>query len=263
MHPRRVRTAVVVALAVCPTACFIATEASVAQLRFHRLPGPSVVVGDTLRDTLGIATPLSAEVTVGRTVTFVPLDTNIRVDDSGYLTARSRDTSASATNVVRVIADADGSLQTPPVSLTVTVRPDAVVPHGAAPVALAYDPAAAGTVADTANRSVPLQLRLRHIVTAGEAGVVARDSVVRAYLVRYEVAGVPDVADSVAIVDDNRNRSRFDTTDNSGIASRRVRVYPKVTATANDSAVVFARVWYRGVQITGSPVRMVVPLRKR
>jgi hypothetical protein len=263
MRLSRARGLCAAAIAGTAAACIFSTDARVAQLRFNRLPGPSVVVGDTLRDSLGIASPLTAEITEGRTVTFIPLDTNIRVDANGFLTARSRDTASNASNIVRVIADGDGSLQTPPAPLTVTVRPDQLVQHGAVPVALLYDPAAAGTVADTANRSAPLQVRLRHAFVAGEAGAVARDTVVRAYRVRYEIVAVPAVADSAAIVDDNRILARFDTTDNSGIGSRRVRIYPKTSATTDDSVVVLARVWYRSVQIAGSPVRIVVPLRKR
>lgn len=232
------------------------------QLSFDRLPAPSVVVGDTLRDILGQVAPLEAIVTEGRTLRFVPLDTNIRVDAAGFLTARSRDTAAAATNIVRVIADAGGRLQTPPQTLVVTVRPDQVV-RVKQPAVLAYDPNATGTVADTLNRSVPLEVRVRHFFVAGEKGAAARDTVVRAYHVQFRVEAAPSVLDSARTVSDLGTPYSLDTTDASGLASRRVRVYPAAGASASDSIVVRVHVRYRGGDIDGSPVRFVVPLRRR
>ena len=235
-----------------------------ASLSFSRVPAPSVVVGDTMRDTSGLVVPLSAIVTGNRALRFVPLDTNIRIDGNGFLTARSRDTSATATNIVRFVADAGGTLQTPPQTLVVTVRPDQLVAHGGAVTALAYVPTATGTVADTANRSAELQVRLRHFVTAGEAGAVARDTIVKSYIVRFQImSGASAIADSVVLVSDLGNPMPLDTTNGSGVAARRIRLYPSVTATASDSVVVLARVSYRGANVSGSPLRIVLPLRKR
>lgn len=232
-----------------------------AGVSFGRLPSPSVVVGDTMRDSLGIAARLTATVLGDRRVRFIPLDTTIRVDTNNFLTARSRDTSATATNQARVIADAGGSLQTSPRSMTITVRPDQLVPHGSAVPTLQYDPAR--TAADTANRSAALEVRLRHLYVAGEMHATARDTVVRAFVVRFEIVSVPGIADSAHLVSDLGALTAVDTTDQSGVASRRVRVYPRAGATAGDSVIVRARVWYRGTDVPGSPVRIVLPLRKR
>lgn len=263
--PLRTSVLLAAALATVVVACIdLNTGVDSASLQFRGVPAPSVVVGDTLRDSLGLAVPLTATVTGGRKLRFLPLDTSIRIDSNGYLTARSRDTSASATNIVRVIADAGGTLQTPPQALVVTVRPDQLVSHGGAVPALAYIADAAGTVADTGNRSAELQVRLRHLYTPGEAGAVARDTIVRTFVVRFEIiSSAGAIADSALLVSDLGNPTRSDTTNASGVASRRIRLYPKTTATANDSVVVLARVAYRGANIPGSPLRIVLPLRKR
>lgn len=260
----RFRPVMVAAIAVAAaTSCVLPSEGRVGQLIFRDIPAPSVVVGDTMRDTLGVATPLTAEISDGRVVRFVPLDTNIRVDGGGFLIARSRDTTAGANNLARVIADGAGSLQTPPQIFTVTIRPDQVVRHGNPPPEVVYDPTLSGIEADTTNRSVPLQVRLRHLFTAGEAGAVARDTVVRAYYVRFVVTYLGTGLGNARMVSDARNPTDLDTTDASGLASRRVLLVPVPEATATDSVVVEARVFYRNAQISGSPVRFVVPLRRR
>lgn len=261
-----IRVLTAIALIAGTVGCIdLTSNADALSLNFNRLPAPSVVVGDTIRDSLGAAARLRAETSDStRPARFVPLDTNIRVDSAGYLTARSRDTSSSATNIVRIIAQAGATLQTPALTVVVTVRPDVIVKHGTAPTALAYDPAATGTVGDTANRSVALDVRVRHLYTPGEPGAAARDTVVRSYYVRFQLVSIATgVADNVLIVDDARNVSSVDTTDVSGVASRRIRVFPKEGATANDSVVVHARVMYRNADIAGSPLRIVVPLRRK
>lgn len=266
MSSRRSRVALpaVGAAAIAAIACFDLTSSlDSAGLSIGRLPAPSVVIGDSIRDTLGNAVPLTAEVRGNRTLRFIALDSAIRVDTNHFLTARTRDTAANAPNLARVIADAGGSLQTPPQSVTITVRPDQIVANGGAIATLLYDPAAVGTVADTANRSAALQIRLRHFYTPGEAFAAPRDTVVRAFVVRFHIVSVPAIADSVRLVSDLGNPTIIDTTDAAGLAARRVRVFPRSTATADDSVVVLARVAYRGADIAGSPLRIVLPLRKR
>jgi hypothetical protein len=252
------------AAGISTASCFeFGTGVSVVELTFNQLPGPAVVVGDTLRDSTGAATQLTAIVRgSNRTAQFLALDTAITVSADGWLIARSRDTSASAANRARVLAQV-GDLQTPARIAVITVRHDAVVQNGSAPGALRYDPAAQGAVADTANRSAPVAVRVRHLYSAGEAGAAPRDTIVKSYLVTYHLSGSVGIADSVRLIDDNGRASAVDTTDASGIASRRIRVYPRPTATASDSVVVLVRVRYRNGDISGSPLRMVLPLIRR
>lgn len=264
-RPRKHARAVAVAmLAAGIGGCIFATGADSLALRFETVPAPSVVVGDTLRNASGVAVRLRAYSSdLGRPATIMPLDTSIRVDSLGYLTARSRDTTASAANEARVIAEA-GSLQTPPQKVVIVVRPDAVVAHGSAPATILYDPTATGVEADTLNRSDPVQVRVRHFFVPGEAGAAPRDTIVRSFLVRYEVAEfTPGVVERVTFATDTRAESSLDTTDAAGVASRRVRIFPSATATASDSVIVRVRVMYRNADVAGSPVRVAISVRRR
>jgi hypothetical protein len=67
----------------------------------------------------------------------------------------------------------------------------------------------------------------------------------------------------IYLVGDNGRPSYADTTDVSGRASRRVRLRVAPGLTPPDSAIVTVTVSYRGVQLMGSPVRLVLPLSAR
>jgi len=55
--------------------------------------------------------------------------------------------------------------------------------------------------------------------------------------------------------------SRVDTTDASGIAARRIRLNPAKLTALTDSIIVNASVKYRGANIRGSPVRLVLKVK--
>ena len=231
-------------------------------------PFPGVVVLDTLRDSLGAVVRLKAtafgpgginDTVRNATVRFVPLDTSVRIDSLGYLFAISKDTTKHGKQSARYVADVNG-IQTPIQTISITLRPDAVVRRTLTSVQLNYVPDA---TADTSNRSVSLEVRVRHVRSALELFSTVIDTVVPAYLVRFEIAYAgPAVADSVRLVDDNAKITHVDTTDDSGIAGRRVKIFPRSNASATDSVIVRARVFYRNAEITGSPVSLPVVLKK-
>lgn len=235
-------------------------------ISFDSLPAPSVVEGDTLRDpTTGAIVPLNARAynSKGDTIANAPFTYFVRdtgnpvtVVDGNYLVAAL----GRRTTAVTLIASLNGLQLTR--TIEVVPRPDAIeqVSTGGPQLTL-RTPDDFSNVSDDS-----LTLRVMH----DSLGV---DSVpVRSWIVRYTVddSGAT-LADSVRIVGATTSgttasaaASPLDTTDASGLASRRVRVFAKANAVAGtfDTVVVSARVTYRGVDVRGSPMRFVVPITR-
>ena len=220
---------------------------SVLSLQFDSLPSPSVVVGDSLRDTTGAITAPSVrafnyrgEEIPSPPVRFFAPDPGISVDSiTGVVTGDSlRSTPA------RIIATV-GSLQALQ-TIQTTLRPDLVVALDG------RDTLLYSLTDSTRNVSAELTVKVTH-------GTAPADSVVRSYIVSFSVAydGDPRVADLVS----GPTVSPLDTTDASGIAGRALRIRPLYLLSSVDSVVVNATVKYRGTPINGSPVRLVVVAR--
>ncbi|MBE3074898.1 MAG: hypothetical protein IMZ75_08120, partial [Actinobacteria bacterium] len=107
----------------------------------------------------------------------------------------------------------------------------------------------------TLNVSPLLTVKLTH-------GIVPADSVVSYYMVSFAIVspGNPLLAD---LVTEAGKMSRVDTTDTNGIAGRAIRLHPVYLTAAKDSIIVNATVKFRGMQISGSPVRLVLKVRPR
>ncbi len=91
---------------------------------------------------------------------------------------------------------------------------------------------------------------------------------VRGWIVRYtlEYRGIPldpNDTDIAWLVDESNQRSREDTTTADGIASRRVRVRATGLAAEQDSIIVIATARAYGGPLTGSPVRVAIPVIPR
>lgn len=218
-------------------------------MEFDALPFPAVVAGDTLRDTSGIAAPLRAVVfnsdndeIVGATVLYSTLDPVVTVDNStGMLVA-----GAVADTTARVIASV-GDLQSAPLRLSVVRRPEALTAVGTIDT-LRY------SVTDTTrNVSDNLEVRLTHGTTTGNVPV-------RDWIVTFALE-TPADSMRARLLNDNQRRSASDTTSPAGVAARRVRLIPAGLTTASDSVVVRARARYRGMDVAGSPVRLVLHVR--
>jgi hypothetical protein len=102
----------------------------------------------------------------------------------------------------------------------------------------------------TKNISNALSVRVLHSLTS-------TDSAVNSYLVSFAVVSPADTL-LAKLVDDTGLASRVDTTDDSGTASRKIRLSPIRLTALRDSIIVNATVKYRGAQVTGSPVRLVL-----
>lgn len=243
------------ALAVASCDHGLAPDAPFA-LEFQRLPWPSVVYGDTLRDSTGARAALRAIVlnAAGDTLAdpgtaFVTLDTGVTVAGTTLVA------SGWNTGGVRLVAVV-GGLQSRPLTLQMTRRPDSMAVAGTPPT-IRY----ALPVTDPGNTSAAVAVRLR----SRQATPAASDSAVRGWVVRFTITRAPSatLVDSVRLVGKaSALRTDRDTSDATGQAAVRVQVFPKLGQTADDSVVLAATAFHRGVAVPGSPVRVVVPLKR-
>jgi hypothetical protein len=229
---------------------------TVASLEFDTLPYPSIVTGDTLRDSLGRAAPLHAVVYNGSgaiianpSVQYIAFDTGVTIGAGGIVTAQARSGS------VRIIASS-GGLQSKPLTVLITRRPDSVVATGKLVDTLRY------TVPDTASSNVYTGFGLKLATTDTDGGV----SGTVGWLVSYQLFlnGVPVARSDTTVASlwsaASQNPSLLDTTTTGGTSSRRLRVRSLLLKTTLESLTVIATTRYRGTAIRGSPVRFVLYL---
>ncbi|HEY0529771.1 MAG TPA: hypothetical protein VGD02_13160 [Gemmatimonadaceae bacterium] len=225
---------------------------SVLSMEFDTLGAPSVVVGDSLRDTTGALIRPVVRVFNGKgeeiespTVRFQSPDSGVHVDSiTGVIRADSLRSTAA-----RIFATV-GSLQALQ-RINVTLRPDSIA-------AVADSDMISYSLTDsTLNLSKALSVKLIH-------GVAPNDSAVGSWIVSFAIVSQTDPA-LASLVADNGKASLVDTTGTDGIASRQIRLHPVAlpSATAQGKIVVNATAKYRGAQVKGSPVRIVVTYQPR
>lgn len=221
---------------------------TVLSLEFDLLPSPSIVLGDTLRDTAGVARRLSAtvfnfqgDIIPGAPVVFASPDRGIRINPTtGFVIGDSL--RATPARVVATIAGLQAVLP-----LDITLRPDTVVASNG------RDSLGYSLTDTTRNVSPVMSVRLLH-------GLLNADSSVKSYVVSFAVTS-SNSAGLATLVNDAGRDSRVDTTDASGIAGRKLRVNAARLSSLVDSVIVQATVKYRGNPVRGSPVRLVLRLR--
>lgn len=230
------------------------TPGGAQSLSIDSLPFPSVVVGDTLRDTLGIAAPVTAKVydganrlIAGAPVRFIALDTGLRVDSvTGRVTGVNRRTGA------RLLASV-GGLQTSPKTLGVTNRPDTA--SNPDPVRRLVYVTVPRT--DPANSySLRVKVGSRPLLP----GTTSADSVSEGWLVRFTLVRAPVGAVDSTFVSAGIANSPWAVTDAGGVATKSLRVVPTLGSRVRDTAIVSASVTYKGLAVRGSPVQIVIPL---
>ncbi len=218
--------------------------------QINALPSPSVVVGDSLRDTAGVVAPLSVtafsylgEPVDGAVARFRALDARVRVDSvTGIVIGDT--VSATASRVLASLASFTGFIP-----VRVVLRPDTVVGSTVRDT-LSY------SLTDTAaNVSDALGIRVLH-------GLATTDSAVQAFRVTFDIvrAAHPELA---SLVNDAGRTSSVDTTDASGLANRKIRLNVSRLVSAVDSVIVVANVKYRGRHVRGSPTRIVLEVKPR
>jgi hypothetical protein len=241
-------SAALLSLAVFACADVSGSSDSVLSIQFDSLAAPSVVVGDTLRDTTGavILPIVHAFNFKGDEITPIPVrfqspDSGVVVDSiTGSIFGDSlRSTPA------RIVATV-GSLQAIQ-RVDLTLRPDLIAPvHD-------RDSLSYSLIDTTRNVSAQLTVKLTH-------GIAPDDSVVKSYIVSFAI--VSQVNPSLGeLINDAGKPSLVDTTDVSGVAGRAIRLHPLFLAAPVDSIIVNATAKYRGVEVSGSPVRLVLKLK--
>lgn len=241
-----------VALAAVACTDVSGSSTSVLSIQFDSLAAPSVVVGDTLRDTTGaVIVPVvhafnfKGEEIPSPPVWFQSPDSGVVVDSiSGIIVGDSlRSTPA------RIVATV-GTLQAIQ-KVDVTLRPDLVA------AVTGLDTLSYSLIDTTANVSSQLTVKLSH-------GVAPNDSVVKSYIVSFAIVSQsnPGLGE---LVNDARRPSVVDTTDATGVAGRAIRLHPLLlpAGTTIDSIVVNATARYRGAPVSGSPVRLVLRVEPR
>jgi hypothetical protein len=217
-------------------------------IQIDPLPSPSVVVGDTLRDSTGVASAptvtaynYNGDLVVNPLVKFTAVDRGIHVDSlKGFVIGDSVRTGA------RLVVTVDGLSSTIPVA--VTYRPDSAIGVNARD-SLSY------SATDTAaNVSAGMGLKLVH--------GASRDTAVASWRVGFRIVSASNTS-LARIINDNGATSTADTTDATGTATRRIKIdVTKLTALV-DSVIVEAVAKYRGVNVKGSPVRLVLKLKPK
>lgn len=232
-----------------------------ASLEIARFPFPSVAVGDSLRDTLGVAFPvraivrnISGGVLEDAPIRYLSRDTMLLVDSvTGHVFARA----LPAQNPASVAARFEQALQIL-AQVRVTNGPDTVFRTDTAALPSLVSEGVIGA-ADSNTVAVQVHVRYRSSTDALQN--------VNDWLVRFAVVSpanlTNDTAAAVYLVDDRGRAGQIDTTGSDGFASRRVRVrssrFP-APGVAEDTIEVEAAVMRRGVAVPGAPVRIRVPV---
>jgi hypothetical protein len=212
---------------------------AIVAIRFGGSAYPSIVAGDTLRDSLGLVQPLQVaplnfrgDSVPGADVGFSSPDTIVRVTNDGVVFARGPKADATP---VRVFATV-GTLQSQPDSLFVVSRADSIAP-ATGPLTR---PAGATVVPDTISFNV--------YVPAATAGAAA--SPAPFWLVSFQLLFhgelLPPADTSAAYTFSGPPlrpvRSFIDTTSATGSVSRGLVVQCSALAIGPDSVVVIATI---------------------
>ncbi|MHB1097051.1 MAG: hypothetical protein ACYC3F_12845 [Gemmatimonadaceae bacterium] len=256
--PRWVAAAVVAAAWVGACSDVGTAPDGIVALAFDTLPYPSVVAGDTMRDSAGRLAPLSAvaynadgDVIAEPAVRYIVLDTGVVISSQNYLIATTR-----TSGTVRVVAAA-ASLQSLQKTVTVTHEPDTLAATGATSDTLRYELPDAST-----NVSKAMTVKLTRDSSRTALNVPG-------FLVSWRVTfrgQTVAVTDSLASLWEDatsRRVSLVDTTGTDGTAARTLRIRSGVLPSTADSFVVFASTRYRGAPVAGSPVKFVIHFRPK
>jgi hypothetical protein len=222
-------------------------------IEFSGIPFPAVIIGDTLRDSLGVATPLQATAYDGRGAVlpdadfrFLSPDTGVTISPTGFLTTTRE------SGVIRVFASL-GALQSARRTVTVTPRPDTVSANGTARLTLAY------VLPDgAANLTGDIGVSVRNL-----SGPATTPGSVIGWPVRWRLVYRGDTVSAsdttLAVLQSSAGRRGVvDTTSSAGTSVRRLRVFSNRLPIATDSFEVVAEVRRHGRPVAGSPIRFWV-----
>lgn len=227
------------------------SSTSVLSIQFDSLAAPSVVVGDTLRDTTGavIVPSVHAFNFKGEEITSVPVwfhspDSGVVVDSAtGIIVGDSL-----RSTPVRIVASV-GTLQAIQ-RVDLTLRPDFITAlHGRD--SLSYS--VLDTTLNVTSGQTMLTVELTH-------GIGPNDSAVKSYIVSFEIVEQADPR-LAELVNGSGKPSVVDTTDAAGVAGRQIKLHPLFLTSSVDSIIVNATARFRGIPVSGSPVRLVLKVK--
>lgn len=241
----------------------MSAPSGVASISTLQLPSPFVAVGDTMRDSNGVAAPITVIAYDGAGIPIDGAPVQVFITDttrSAHLTPANF-LIGDTIGTTRLLGQI-GSLQTPFVTVFVTFTPAKLVPSATPP--------------DTARP--PVGPASDSTASLGFSDITAfvrsaEDSASRGVIVKFRVIRTPENAPSatsatVFFIDPATNKpSARDTSDASGAVSRRLAVDGRMIngevwfGNRVDSAVVELEANYKGVPLTNSPLRFVVPIR--
>lgn len=254
MRLRRGAAFVCVLCCIAAAACtdVSGSSTSVLSIEFDTLRAPSVVVGDTLRDSTGAVIFPTVRAFNFKGAEITPVPVRFESPDSGVVVDSITGTvfgDSLRSTPARIVATV-GSLQAIQ-RVDLTLRPDSIAAlHG-------LDTLSYSLIDTTVNVSKPLTVKLSH-------GVAPNDSAVKSYVVSFAIISQsnPQLGE---LVNDAGKPSVVDTTGTDGVAGRAIRLHPVFlsSATAIDSIIVNATTKYRGAQVRGSPVKLVVVVKPR
>lgn len=248
--------------AVAAVACVdLSAPAGAASISPLILPSLFVVQGDVMRDSTGnpakptiIAYDQNGNPLSGITPRFFLTD-SIPHAHFDPATGIIHGDSLGIAHIVGQI----GNLQTAVFSLPVTLAPDTMVRV----LVGGGDTLRATVTNDSATSRGQLAAQVR--VTGGGANHVPIQGVRVAFTLVHSFASRTS-SPAVFLADDSGNLSQLDTTDATGLASRRVTIVSSFLADQTlfsrvDSVEVRATASYRGVSLPGSPVHIVIPVK--
>jgi hypothetical protein len=223
-----------------------------------RLPSPSVVVGDVMRDSNGTPAALTITAFDAAGTPTTAQGAQFFITDSTKAAHLAGGTMLTGDKIgSTVLVGQIGNLQTAAVTVQVTYLPSKMLHTGTdstltAP--LSRDTAIVGIAT--------LTLRVSSAQDSASAGIVVRYALTRA-------PAALDPAHPAVFIADNTNRlATADTTTEQGTSTRHLVVISArlsdqalVAGTKTDTAIVEARASYKGAPLDGSPVRFVIPIR--
>ena len=268
-HRGRLAALVAGAALVAFVACTeVATDPNaVVAIRFDGSAYPSIVVGDSLRDSLGALQPVRAtglnyksQAVEGATFVFSSPDTNLLMSNTGHVVAISRKTDATPARIFATV----GALQSTPDSLFIVPRADSIKS------AVDVDTINAGTTGRATSGEELIQFTV-----FGDTLARAPKLAVPAWLVSFQLlyhgALLPPTDTSTAytyvIVGSGTSQSLrptfVDSTDASGRAGRGVAVRAIRAGASEDTISVIATIRARKAGIAAKSDTTLLVLRRQ
>jgi hypothetical protein len=223
------------------------------------LPSPSVVVGDSMRDSTGAVAPLSLNAFDANDVPLLGLTSQFFITDS--LAAARIDKNnviiGEKQGTIHVVGQI-GGVQSAPALVPITVAPTLLALTGK------IDTLVVPFAGDTTSLSTGSEAMSVTLRGAGDTASLG-------FVVRFQLTSAPPTIQGpipgVFVSENGTNVSPVDTTDATG-ASRKLVVRAWLLADKDlqagnkvDSAVVVVSTSYKGRPVFGSPIRIVIPIK--